>query len=202
MATRKREASSGNVREAPGTRPPSEKRTASKGATKTPPANNGTATKQPTRAPTEQGAKRKAAPGLDDAQHAAAQRAAHDADMLRKGLFPILMADALGYSSAFNPHAYKLYLDKLLEDAGNPDDPIEHMMIEQLALAHFRIAQLHASAGQAKGIEAAKIYNAAAARMLGEFRRTALGLRAYRTRVPEGRPEADAAKMKLYKAAQ
>jgi hypothetical protein len=73
------------------------------------------------------------------------------------------------------------------------------MLLEQLALAHFRVGQLHAAAGGAQGAEAAKALNAAAARLLGEFRRTALALRAYRTRVPEGRPQAD---LRVYRAAQ
>jgi hypothetical protein len=73
------------------------------------------------------------------------------------------------------------------------------MMLEQLALAHFRIGQLQVNAGRSNGTEATKTYNAAASRLLGEFRRTALALCAYRTRVPEGKLEK---KLKLFKAAQ
>jgi hypothetical protein len=131
--------------------------------------------------------------------HAAGQKVAQEADALRTALFPSLMATALGLDKFFTSHAYKVFLERLVEDAGNPQDPVEVMMLEQLALAHFRIGQLHASAGQAKGIEAAKIYNAVTARMLGEFRRTALALRLYKSRLPEGKAEA---KLKIFKAAQ
>jgi hypothetical protein len=109
------------------------------------------------------------------------------------------MATALGLDALFDSSGYKSYLEQLLQDAGNPKDPIEVMLLEQLALAHFRIGQLHASAGKAQGTEAAKIYNSAAARLLGEFRRTALALRVYRARVPEGQP---AHRLRIYKRAQ
>jgi hypothetical protein len=73
------------------------------------------------------------------------------------------------------------------------------MMIEQLVMAHFRVAQLHVDAGYCKGAEGMKLYTAAAARLLGEFRRTALALQAYGTTTPERRAEKNG---KLYKAAQ
>ena len=73
------------------------------------------------------------------------------------------------------------------------------MLLEQLALAHFRIGQLHVSAGSAQGLEAVKVYNSVAARMLGEFRRTALALRVVQAGVPKGEA---AKKVKLYKLAQ
>lgn len=138
-------------------------------------------------------------PGLDAAKHAAAQRVAHQAELLRRGIFPALMASALALDKFLETAAYSAYLEQLLADAGNPTDPIERMLIEQLCLAHFRIAQLHVGAGQAEKAEAVKMYNSVAARMLGEFRRTALALRAYRTRVPEGKPERN---LKIFKMAQ
>jgi hypothetical protein len=73
------------------------------------------------------------------------------------------------------------------------------MMIEQLALANYRIAQLHVSARNASALEAIKLLNAAASRLLGEFRRTALALRAYRTRSDA---DVSATRLKIFKAAQ
>lgn len=138
-------------------------------------------------------------PGLDAARHAAAQRIAHQANALREGAFPALMATAVGLDRYFDTAAYRVYLGRVLKDLGDPADPIERMLIEQLCLAHFRTAQLHAGAGQAQGAEAVKAYNAVAARMLGELRRTALALKAYRTGVPAGESRAT---LKLFKAAQ
>src|SRR4051794_17121498 len=137
-------------------------------------------------------------PGLDPDHHAASQRAAHQADVLGNAVMPAMMATALNLAQV-GASGYRAYLDRLLADAGSPSDPIEIMLLEQLAIAHFRIAQLHGSAGQAQGIEAQKLLCAAAARLLGEFRRTALAIRVYRTGVPEGKAEGQ---MKIHKLAQ
>lgn len=138
-------------------------------------------------------------PGLGDARHAAAQRAAQQAQIMSENLFPAMMADALGYEGTFESRAYKVYLARLLEDAGNPADPIERMMLQQLGLAHFRLGQLHAAAGHSKTLEAVKIYNSVTARLWGEFRRTALALRLYKAHIPESRAES---KLKIHKMAQ
>src|SRR4029077_19969518 len=98
------------------------------------------------------------------------------AEILRTVIFPGRMAAALGLDSIVESPAYRIYLDRIMDDAGNPSDPIERMLLEQLTLAHFRIADLHVGASTAKGIEAMKIYNSGASRLLGEFRRTALAL--------------------------
>ena len=38
--------------------------------------------------------------------------------------------------------AFQLYVEQLKQDAGNPRDPAEQMLIEQLALAHHNVARL------------------------------------------------------------
>ena len=139
-------------------------------------------------------------PGLDAARHAAAQRTSHQAEVLREGAFSALMATALNLDKYFDTGAYRVYLAGVMHDLGDPKDPIERMLIEQLCLAHFRVAQLHGAAGQASGLEGTKLLNTVAARMLGEMRRTALSLKAYRTTaVPTNRQKAQ---LRLFKAAQ
>jgi hypothetical protein len=76
--------------------------------------------------------------------------------------------------------AYMIYHDRLLADCGNPSDPIEQMLIEQLGQAHFCLGLLFAKTSNAGQVEAVGIYGAAAARLMGEFRRTSLALQAYR----------------------
>jgi hypothetical protein len=110
-----------------------------------------------------------------------------------------MMASAFPALVQFSAAGFKVYLERTLADLGNPTDPVQRMMIEQLVLAHFRIAQLHVDAGYCKHAEGMKLYTAATARLLGEFRRTALALRAYGTTTPENRAEK---KVKLFKAAQ
>lgn len=118
--------------------------------------------------------------GLDPTRHAAAQTVAYQADVLREVVFPGLMSSALALDGVVDGPAYRVYLARLLADAGSPADPVERMLLEQLAVAHFRVGQLHARAGRADGVEATRVLTAAAARLLGEFRRNALALRAYR----------------------
>lgn len=81
---------------------------------------------------------------------------------------------------AYGIECSQVYLRQLLEDAGSPVDPIERMLIEQLALAHHNIGRLHMRAAAAREPEEHKVLNAAAARLMGEFRRSALALKFYR----------------------
>src|SRR5262245_11043553 len=76
-------------------------------------------------------------PGLDPARHAAAQRAAREAEILDRAVVPALMATALQLDHVEST-GYRVYLDRLRAAAGNPNDPIECMLLEQLAMAHFR----------------------------------------------------------------
>lgn len=138
-------------------------------------------------------------PGLDEARHAAAQRAAHGAEGLRQGVFPALMATALNLDRFFDANAYKIYLANVLRDLGEPADPLEQLLVEQACLLHFRAAQVHASAGQANGLEATRLLNAAAARLVGELRRTVLSVKAYRSATPA---KSEKARVRLFKAAQ
>ncbi|MBM4072097.1 MAG: hypothetical protein FJ271_24700 [Planctomycetes bacterium] len=80
---------------------------------------------------------------------------------------------------------FKLYLDDIMKSAGNPTDPIERMLIEQLVLAHHNIGRLHVAAATARNAEEANVYNAATARLTAEFRRSALALRTYRMPLAE-----------------
>src|SRR5262245_51047132 len=65
-----------------------------------------------------------------------AERAARQAEALRQAIFPSFMALALGLDNQVGPLGYRAYLAQLIKDAGDPPDPIERMLIEQLALAH------------------------------------------------------------------
>ena len=78
------------------------------------------------------------------------------------------------------PQAYAPYMEKLLVDCGNPVDPIEQMLVEQITLAHHNIGRLHVQAARAESIQQANAYNSAAARLLAEFRRTVSTLKSYR----------------------
>lgn len=77
--------------------------------------------------------------------------------------------------------AFKAYLDDVLAAARSSKDPVERMLIEQLVLAHHRIGELQAQAAVADDPQVIDTFNSAAARLMGEFRRTSLALREYRS---------------------
>jgi len=87
------------------------------------------------------------------------------------------------FGNQFSPAALQAYRDRLLREAGDPIDPIEQLLIEQLLLAHHALGRLHMRASEATSPEAAKAYYGAASRLMGEVRRLALAIRTYRTPV-------------------
>lgn len=113
-------------------------------------------------------------------QLAALRKAMREADVIRDIAFPAALASAVPLGDAAGPSGWKLYRDQLLKEAGNPTDPIERMMIEQLALAHFRVGRLHTRVAEARTVDEVKAFSAAATRLTGEFRRLALAIRQYR----------------------
>jgi hypothetical protein len=123
-------------------------------------------------------------PGQPDSSSATATTIRH-AQGLQYAVIPGVLANAVGLERSFDPAAYRQFLDDLMAEAGHPTDPVERMMLEQLALAHFRLARLHASAANAQAVETIKVLNGAASRLLSEFRRLSLALKAYRTPAPK-----------------
>jgi hypothetical protein len=100
---------------------------------------------------------------------------------LRETVAPLFMNASLGRAlQQTDTTAFRLYRNKLLADCGSPTDPIEVMLIEQLALAHLNMGLLHCKASNAGSVECATAYSGAASRLMGEFRRSALALLAYR----------------------
>jgi hypothetical protein len=86
----------------------------------------------------------------------------------------------------------QLYLGDLMRESGSPADPVEQMLLEQLVLAYHTVGQLHLRAGASQTAEAVEAYATAAARVMAEFRRTALALKAYRESPPRREPAKEA----------
>ena len=120
----------------------------------------------------------KAAP---EPQPTPAQVAAHRAKVIKEGIFPAQMSSTLRLGS-IDANAFRAFLEQLFRESGSPTDPVERMLLEQIALAHFRLGELYVTAAGAAGNEAIKIMNAATARLLSEFRRTALAVSSYRAK--------------------
>jgi len=92
----------------------------------------------------------------------------------------------IAVSASIAPHisteAFKIYRQTLLEQSGSPSDPIEIMLIEQIALAHFHIGRLHLRSCSAADGTLAVAFADAATRLTAEFRRSALALEEYRAK--------------------
>ena len=97
-----------------------------------------------------------------------------------------LYASLCGFvGEKISPDTYVNYFKQLLRECGTPHDPIEIMIVEQLALAHHNVGRLYAKSALAGQHEEAVAYVSAAARLAGEFRRTAIALNEYRGRANE-----------------
>jgi hypothetical protein len=94
------------------------------------------------------------------------------ADILRRVIYPSLMATAFKFDRLVGPSAFRLYLDQMRADTGNSNDPMEEILLEQVALAHFRAGQLVSMAGGADSLEAIDMYNRGATRLMAEVRKT------------------------------
>jgi len=108
-----------------------------------------------------------------------------EAEAIKQTSGAAVLATCLGktFGKLIGSNGFKAYVEATLETAGNPKDPIERMMLEQLLIAHHRIGDLQAEAACAKNPEVAALYQVAAARLMNEFRKTSLAVREYRTPV-------------------
>jgi len=104
------------------------------------------------------------------------------ANLMADGIFACSMASALGPNSKIvDGAATARYLKQLHEQAGTSDDPIEGILVEQLACAHQLVGQMHMLAAGGQPAEVAEVYLNAGIRLTGEVRRLALAIRDYRT---------------------
>jgi hypothetical protein len=98
------------------------------------------------------------------------------------GAAHLYVAVAHSLSGSVSTDAFKVYRDRLIRDAGNPTDPIEIMLIEQLAMAHFHVGRLYLKSCSVDAHKLATAYADAATRLLGEFRRCTLALEDFRAK--------------------
>jgi hypothetical protein len=108
---------------------------------------------------------------------ATAIREAHASNLRETTAAACLYASMASWTkSGIEADAYVEYRDRLLADCGAPDDPLVVMLIEQVALAHINIARLHVKSAVAANYIESVAYEAAAARLLTELRRSVLVL--------------------------
>lgn len=113
-------------------------------------------------------------PRLTEHQQRALQEAKQARDYLVPAQFACVLDAGIGGDGAM------IYINSYLRDAGDPADPVERILLQQLLMAHHRLAQLHVRSEQTTSLEAMRILNPAATRLLGELRQLALAIRQYR----------------------
>jgi len=91
---------------------------------------------------------------------------------LRDNAAGIYLAGCLGgvVGNKYFPESYASYRDALLQQFGNPSDPLAIMLVEQLALAHHNIGLLHLRAAASKHPQAAAGFSAGIAPSRFELR--------------------------------
>ena len=132
-----------------------------------PPAEAGTGTSggQPTPGPTE-----------------VINPARHFAGHLRETIMPLYLSAILGrVMPQIDLMAFKIYRNQFLFDCGNPTDPIECILIDQIVMAHLITGHLQVKGAHESSAESAGVYLGAAARLTGELRRTARALQVFRS---------------------
>ena len=102
------------------------------------------------------------------------------ASVVKRGITPTALAMVLDMENMIGAAGCRVYLDDLVKDSGNPVDPVEIMLLEQTAMCHILSMKLQSKASGAEGTEAIDLYLSGAARLSGEFRKTALALKEYR----------------------
>ena len=102
------------------------------------------------------------------------------ASVVKRGITPTALAMVLDMENMIGAAGCRVYLDDLVKDSGNPVDPVEIMLLEQTAMCHIFSMKLQSKASGAEGTEAIELYLSGAARLSGEFRKTALALKEYR----------------------
>jgi hypothetical protein len=86
------------------------------------------------------------------------------------------------FQRAIHAGGFKVFFDRFLAAAGNPTDPFEIMLIEQLVWAHFQIGTFMAKAANAQSLQEADIFTKAFVNAMAEFRRGLLALDELRSR--------------------
>jgi hypothetical protein len=102
------------------------------------------------------------------------------ASVVKRGITPTALAMVLDMENMIGAAGCRVYLDDLVRESGNPSDPVEIMLLEQMAMCHQYSIQMQALSKKAEGVEAIELYLSGAARLSSEFRKTALALKEYR----------------------
>jgi hypothetical protein len=86
------------------------------------------------------------------------------------------------HQRAIHAGGFKVYLDRILSEAGNPTDPLEVKLIQQLVCADFQIGTFMAKAANALSLQEVDSCTKVYVNTMAEFRRGLLALSELRSR--------------------
>jgi len=86
------------------------------------------------------------------------------------------MVAPLSPSKFFDSHSIRIYLDRILAESGNPRNPSQRMLIEQMALSHLHLADIRSKAMLAKSPKEIKLFNGLCIKYMAEMRKIATTL--------------------------
>ncbi|MEX2216524.1 MAG: hypothetical protein WD768_20595 [Phycisphaeraceae bacterium] len=99
---------------------------------------------------------------------------------MRKAVIPSIVAGAVKLEKHVSPTTIGAYMEDFAHRAGGIDDPIEEVIVRQIAQADLIIGQLLEQTTRAVNALAAQAYGSTACRLISEVRRLALALKKYR----------------------
>lgn len=100
---------------------------------------------------------------------------------MRKAILPSLVANAVHLEKHISTPTVGAYMDDFAQRAGSIKDPVEEVIVRQIAQADLIIGQLLAQTTRATNALAAQTYGTTACRLIAEVRRLALALKQYRS---------------------
>ncbi len=127
-------------------------------------------------------------------------RAANLQDKASAGYLYLIGQQILGKN--IDVDAYVEYRNGILKACGDPQDPVEALLLEQLLMAHHTVGRLLCQSSITEHPNLTVSFANAAARMAGELRRTAVALATYREKSRPVIDETSAVAGKIHPAAQ
>lgn len=109
------------------------------------------------------------------------------ANLLESVFFPEQIIGALSLGDCTSATAVRMFLIRFREEAGTPQDAVEKVLIDQLAVAHLKIGELFALSAGASNLHFKQLYVDAATRLLGTICKLVDTLTEYRTSMRSGR---------------
>jgi hypothetical protein len=106
-------------------------------------------------------------PPVDWADPATLAELNRQTSVLQNVLFASQARASLSLDGTASISSFRVFFARFWSEAGSPRDPVEKLLLEQLAVAHLKVGELYALAAAVKALEFKQLYGNAAVRLLG-----------------------------------